>query len=234
MSAIAIGVVFACLVVAALAAAAWANGELRTHVDRLRLLARPVPLPIQDLAPGMVTARGVVAKDGVTSAPVSGRPCVAYRVRIWGHDAEGGKSNAIAEIEGGVPFVIAQSDQRMHVALPERIASRFNPVTFTAYRRIAGARVLVEPSTTHRWAELTSEQKIRLCELAGWPPDTTIPRFDETSENMPIEEWIVGPGDDVVVSGSFEAPKLAADYRHAPAPGRVAASPLRPLLVVRM
>lgn len=84
---------------------------------RARRFARPCQLLADRLADNTpVIARGVVAAlDETLVAPLSGRPCVAYRARVWARSLGGG-ARGFGETVQVRPFLLDLGDEEIVIA----------------------------------------------------------------------------------------------------------------------
>ncbi len=179
-----------------------------------KLLARMRPEVIEKLADGKAAAirgRVAVADDGELRAPLSGRPCVYWRIVI---DEVGAKDFVqLGHQEQGVPFLVT-SDAGTARVIPER------------------ARVAVKPYevSTQMPSALHHERTV------GTHPDPLVALAQQIIKHKPnhwtttlrVREYAITAGQPIIVSGfvTLEAnPDGARDVQ-----GYRADLPMRPVI----
>lgn len=176
------------------------------RVRKAKMVADIPRIPIRSVALGMVTIKGKVEPDQMVPAPVSGRPCCFFKVRIEEWDKD--KNDWMPKVVDydGPQFFLADETGRVLIDAHYVEGLEFDPPR-TAVRVVdseipAGAAVPPAPSDSELMQYVSTKtafdqrgEKATGLQDAGVPPVPAEGRYQLT-------EWLVLPGQEYQVTGT--------------------------------
>jgi hypothetical protein len=162
----------------------------RALTDRRRI-------PLARVEPGPVRIGGFVRSDArLLRAPLSQRPCVAFRLTVYDDDGMGAPSGEVLVVRDAVPFVVADDTGEAQVD-PRR------DCTFTLACDARGDTHQASPDNPDI-ARMFTLLEERAVPVVGWLGDR---------RNFHFSEGTLEPGDLVAVSGQAIRPlRLETPY----------------------